>query len=140
MQYAFIAYHYFGASYVYKPIRVFVSVYVWLTGYGNYIFFSKRRDFSFPRFAQVMWRLNFTGFMLCLLLNNSYILYYILPLHTFYFVLVYATMRFMPDWKDHARFAVLYAIIYTVWDVPSTCGFGSPCPLTHRVCVCVCVQ
>jgi hypothetical protein len=32
MQYVFIAYHYCHAEYVYKPVRVFVSTYVWMTG------------------------------------------------------------------------------------------------------------
>ena len=43
MQYAFIAYHYFHAMYVYKPIRVLVSTYVWMTGFGNFLFFDKVR-------------------------------------------------------------------------------------------------
>ena len=34
MQYVFIAYHYCHAEYVYKPVRVFVSTYVWMTGRG----------------------------------------------------------------------------------------------------------
>lgn len=41
MQYVFIAYHYCHAEYVYKPVRVFVSTYVWMTGFGNFLFFDK---------------------------------------------------------------------------------------------------
>ena len=41
-----------------------------------------------------MWRLNFSVFWLCLAMNNTYILYYICPLHTFFFLVVFFTMRF----------------------------------------------
>ena len=40
-----------------------------------------------------MWRLNFSVFWLCLAMNNTYILYYICPLHTFFFLVVFFTMR-----------------------------------------------
>lgn len=40
MQYVFILYHYMHAEYVYKPVRVFVSTYVWMTGFGNFLFFD----------------------------------------------------------------------------------------------------
>lgn len=39
---------------------------------------------------QMMWRLNFLVFFVCLVLNNSYMLYYIAPMHTIFTILVYA--------------------------------------------------
>ena len=36
MQFAFIMYHYYRAWSAYNWIRVFVSSYVWMTGWGNY--------------------------------------------------------------------------------------------------------
>ena len=41
------------------------------------------------RFCQMMWRLNFLVIFCCLALNNSYMLYYICPMHTLFTVMVY---------------------------------------------------
>merc|ERR1711970_253437 len=65
MQVAFVAYHYTNNNDVYVPIRWCVSAYVWLTGFGNGVYFWSSGDFSFKRFAQQLWRMNF----LCLFLS-----------------------------------------------------------------------
>ena len=40
----------------------------------------------------MLWRLNFFVALLCLTMGNSYVLYYICPLHTFFFFMVYGFM------------------------------------------------
>lgn len=47
-------YHYFAATEIYNAIRVFIAAYVWMTGFGNFSYYYVRKDFSLPRFAQVM--------------------------------------------------------------------------------------
>jgi hypothetical protein len=37
----------------------------------------------------MMWRLNFLVLFCCLVLNNSYMLYYICPMHTLFTIMVY---------------------------------------------------
>ncbi|KMS94183.1 hypothetical protein BVRB_023970, partial [Beta vulgaris subsp. vulgaris] len=49
MQVAFIWYHLFDAASTYNLIRVFVTSYVWMTGFGNFMFFQSRQDFSLHR-------------------------------------------------------------------------------------------
>ena len=44
------------------------------------------------RFCQMMWRLNFLVILVCIVLNNSYMLYYICPMHTLFTVMVYLTL------------------------------------------------
>jgi len=39
MQLAFVMYHYTNSGVVYQPIRAIVSCYVWLTGFGNGLYF-----------------------------------------------------------------------------------------------------
>jgi hypothetical protein len=46
-------YHYFAASEIYNAIRVFIACYVWMTGFGNFSYYYKKKDFSIARFAQV---------------------------------------------------------------------------------------
>ena len=49
--------------------------------------------FGWLRVVQMLWRLNFSVLLLMWTHGNTYILYYICPLHTFFFLVVYAVMR-----------------------------------------------
>lgn len=92
MQIIFLMYHYFAAEPAYNIVRVLIDAYVWMTGFGNFSYFAAKNDFSFLRFVQMFWRLNFFVGLLCMVTNNTYILYYICPLHTFFFIFVYVVM------------------------------------------------
>jgi hypothetical protein len=89
MQWLFIMYHYCAAASIYNVIRVFICAYVWMTGYGNFIYFTTTSNFCLGRFIHMMWRLNFAVLMLMLVMNKSWIVYYICPLHTFYFCMTF---------------------------------------------------
>lgn len=54
LQVLFLMYHYFNAKEIYNAIRVFIAAYVWMTGFGNFSYYYVRKDFSLPRFAQVL--------------------------------------------------------------------------------------
>jgi hypothetical protein len=86
LQILFLLYHYYEAKEVYNAIRLFIAAYVWMTGFGNFIYYYKTNDFSVGRFAQMMWRLNFLVTFACIVLRNSYMLYYICPMHTIFTV------------------------------------------------------
>lgn len=78
-------------------------------------------DYSAVRLLQMLWRLNFLVFFLCMIMDNHYILYYICPLHTFYFLVVYAIMRpakSLNYTKNGMRLKLLVAAvaISAVWD------------------------
>jgi N-acetylneuraminate 9-O-acetyltransferase len=121
MQFIFLLYHYFSAHEVYNSVRVMITSYVWMTGFGNFSFFYLKGDYGVVRLLQMLWRLNFLVLLLCMLLGNTYILYYICPLHTFYFLVVYATMRLLPatNYTTAVRFKLLAvaAVIYLIWDL-----------------------
>lgn len=127
MQFLFLLYHQQHATDLYNLIRVFVSAYVWLTGFGNFSFFYTRDDYSLTRLAQMMWRLNFLVLALMLVMNTRYVLYYIVPLHTSMFLLVYASMRLgrqlnYTEWGARAKIALVAALLFVVWDVPGVFG------------------
>lgn len=90
MQVLFLLYHYYEAREAYNAIRIFIASYVWMTGFGNFSYYYKTRDFSLGRFCQMMWRLNMLVTLCCAALDNSYMLYYICPMHTLYTIMVYA--------------------------------------------------
>lgn len=123
MQIIFLLYHYFHASEVYNTVRVLISCYVWMTGFGNFSFFYIKADYGLVRFLQMMWRLNFLVTLLCLLMDNMYILYYICPLHTFYFLFTFATCRVCKN-MNHTKYgarikaSVAAFVIFIVWEVP----------------------
>jgi hypothetical protein len=56
MQLVILIYHMTGASKIipiYMHLRVVVSAYIFLSGYGHFSFYWKKGDFSLVRFFQV---------------------------------------------------------------------------------------
>lgn len=92
MQIMFLLYHYFAAKEFYNVIRVLIASYVWMTGFGNFSYFKLKEDYSLWRVLKMLFRLNFLVFVMCLLMNTDYVLYYICPMHTMWFLSVYAVM------------------------------------------------
>jgi hypothetical protein len=124
MQFMFLLYHYFHAEGVYNAIRIMITSYVWMTGFGNFSFFYLKADYGWVRVLQMLWRLNFLVLFLCLTQGTTYILYYICLLHTYYFFMVYFTMRIGSSynhtkWFVRGKLAVVALIIFIVWDVDS---------------------
>ena len=122
MQYMFLLYHYYHAEEVYNAIRIMITCYVWMTGFGNFSFFYLTGDFSAVRVVQMLWRLNFLVIFLCLSQGTTYILYYICLLHTYFFLMVYVTMRIAKHvnytkWGIRIKMGVLAIIIFLIWDV-----------------------
>lgn len=104
-----------------------ISCYVWMTGFGNFSFFYVKRDYGWLRVVQMLWRLNFAVVLLMWTHGNTYILYYICPLHTFYFLMVYVTMyagHHIPwvnysKWGIRLKLFVLGLLIWLIWDYQS---------------------
>lgn len=122
MQFMFLLYHYYHAEEVYNVIRIMITCYVWMTGFGNFSFFYLKGDYSSTRVMQMLWRLNFLVVFLCLTQGTTYILYYICLLHTYFFLMVYATMRIAKKinytkWGIRIKLMILALIIFFIWDV-----------------------
>jgi len=92
MQLMFLMYHYFNEKEVYNAIRIYIAAYVWMTGYGNFSLYLKGKSFTVRRTLQMLFRLNFLGFVVCIGLNNEYMLYYICAMHTLFTVFVLLAM------------------------------------------------
>lgn len=94
MQSMFILYHYYRVYSVYNWIRVFVSSYVWMTGFGNFLYFDKKHDYSIERMVSMWVRINYFPLLLSFCLGVPLELYYVVPLHTTGFFLTLATCAF----------------------------------------------
>ena len=96
MQFTILIYHYTGASkvlWIYKIIRILVASYLFMTGYGNTIFFISRPDYTLKRCAKVMLQYNLLSCLLPYLMDTPYLFYYFAPLVSFWYLVVYFTMR-----------------------------------------------
>lgn len=100
MQWAFIMYHYYRVYYVYNEIRVFVSAYVWMTGFGNFLYFDKKQDFSVNRAISMWLRINYFPLLLSTFLTVPLELYYVVPLHTVGFFVTMATCKVASILRD----------------------------------------
>jgi N-acetylneuraminate 9-O-acetyltransferase len=78
---------------VYNVIRVFVSAYVWMTGFGNFLYFEKAQDFSIDRAVSMWLRINYFPLLLSFGLSVSLENYYVVPLHTAAFFVTMATCK-----------------------------------------------
>lgn len=72
---------------------------------------------------QMMWRLNFLVVMCCIVLDNSYMLYYICPLHTFYSLVVYGLVAVLNKYNESkgvigVKFFLSFLVIIIVWEIP----------------------
>ena len=120
MQFIFLFYHYYHAEEIYNSIRIMITCYIWMTGFGNFSYFYMKSDYSLVRILQMLWRLNFLVIFLCLTQGTTYILYYICPLHTYFFLMVYVTMRIgkhmnYTKYGLRMKLAILAIIIYFLW-------------------------
>lgn len=122
MQVLFLLYHYYNAKEIYNAIRVFIAAYVWMTGFGNFSYYYRTADFGVGRFFQMMWRLNFLVLFCCLVLNNSYMLYYICPMHTLFTIMVYGALAIgsrynKSDTAIWLKIAACFATVFVFWEL-----------------------
>ncbi|KAK8395993.1 hypothetical protein O3P69_005223 [Scylla paramamosain] len=121
MQLVILIYHMTGASQVlpvYMHVRVLVSSYLFLTGYGHFSYYWTGRDMGIVRYCQVMFRINFVVVILCLVMNRPYQFYYFVPLVSFWYTVMHVTLVLPPriTRPAHANseaspFNYLYSII-----------------------------
>ncbi|KAF1922702.1 Cas1p-domain-containing protein [Didymella exigua CBS 183.55] len=103
MQIYVLVYAYTGASDVmdfFKVFRIFIALYLLLSGYGHATYFLRTNDFSVQRVLGVVLRLNTLPVLLALAMDRPYTSYYFAPLTTFWFLVVFLTLRIGRQWNN----------------------------------------
>ncbi len=112
MQLMILIYHYTDASHhslsIYMLIRVLVSAYVFLNGFGHFFYVWQKGETGVTRFLQVLFRMNFLTVVLCLAMNRPYQTYYFVPLISFWFSMQYLLMALPPTVSCVSTYSVLY--------------------------------
>lgn len=81
---------------LYFLVRFFSSAYLFLSGYGHFMYYWNSSNYGIPRLFQVLFRLNFITVILCFSMNRMYQFYTFIPLVTFWFVCSYVVMATFP--------------------------------------------
>ncbi len=74
MQLLILVYHFTGASSVlnvYVFVRVCVAAYLFMTGYGHFLYFESKGDFGWVRLTQVLLRVNIFVIALVLIMDRG---------------------------------------------------------------------
>ncbi|GAB6019038.1 hypothetical protein CHUAL_000666 [Chamberlinius hualienensis] len=117
MQLIILIYHMTGASQVlpiYMHVRLLVTSYLFLSGYGHFTYLWHRADYGIGRLVKVLFRYNLLVVVLCLTMNRPYQFYYFVPLVSFWFLVVYATMATFPQVTSTTADAVPLHYLYIV--------------------------
>ncbi|GFS21716.1 CAS1 domain-containing protein 1 [Elysia marginata] len=120
MQLVILIYHLTGASKVlplYMHIRVIVSSYLFLSGFGHFCYYWEKGEFSFfkyckgwrqgpviwrhrshelRRVVEVLFRMNLLVVSLCFTMNRPYQFYYFVPLISFWYIVIFVFMAIPP--------------------------------------------
>lgn len=117
MQFIVLIYHYTGASkvlWIYELVRCLVASYLFMTGFGHTVYFYIKDDYSLRRCASVLVRLNLLSCILPYIMRTDYLFYYFAPLVTFWFVVIYLTMRVCQSWNSSLSFLLTKIIVSAI--------------------------
>ncbi|KAF2795370.1 Cas1p-domain-containing protein [Melanomma pulvis-pyrius CBS 109.77] len=96
LQVSILVYRYTGASDAPdfdRVFPVFSAFYLFLSGYGHTMCFLQTSNYSLQRVAAVLLRLNVLAVFLSFMMDRPYSSYYFAPLASFWFLVIYVTLR-----------------------------------------------
>jgi hypothetical protein len=109
MQVYILVYTYTAASSeldFYEVLRILIACYLFMTGYGHTMYFLQTQDYSLQRVAAVLSRLNLLAVSLSFVMGRPYSSYSFAPLVSFWFLVVYFTLKSSSHQNDNLPFLV----------------------------------
>lgn len=107
MQFLILIYHYTHGSkqlWLFEIMRNLVAGYLFMTGYGHTMYFLRKEDYSFKRVASVLVRLNLLTCALAYMMRTDYMAHYFVPLVSFWFLVVYSTLKIRQEENSRVEF------------------------------------
>ncbi|KAI1647598.1 Cas1p-domain-containing protein [Daldinia loculata] len=114
MQGIILLYHYHYASqalWVYKIMRLFISGYLYISGYAHTLYLLKTNDFSLNRVIEILFRWNFLSVSLSYMMGTTYTSYYFAPVITFWYLVLYVMLRFFKSYNRDLRWLLLKIMV-----------------------------
>ncbi|KAF4635344.1 hypothetical protein G7Y89_g2769 [Cudoniella acicularis] len=109
MQFFILIYHYTHGSKIlpiYKVVRLLVSSYLFLTGFSHTLYLLEREDYSLQRVVRVLLRLNLLSCALPFMMGTDYLFYHFASLASFWFLVIYTTLKFGSGRNDNLVFVM----------------------------------
>lgn len=114
MQIFVLVYAYTDATNVmdfYKVFRIFIALYLVLSGYGHTTYFLRTNDFTLHRVVGVLLRFNTLPMFLALAMDRPYTSYHFAPVVTFWFLVVFLTLRIGQRWNNRLELLLAKVIV-----------------------------
>eukprot|EP00912_Choanoflagellata_sp_UC4_P000685 UC4_evm2s426 len=91
-----VIYHVFNMSKdtldVYASRGTYLAMFLVMSGYGNFLYWYNKANYSLIRVALVLVRLNILTFLLCYILDRAYLDYYFVGVISIWYLLLYVFM------------------------------------------------
>ncbi|KAJ2599789.1 hypothetical protein H4R99_003578 [Coemansia sp. RSA 1722] len=121
MQLLILVYHLTNASAIpsiYSMVRVLVSMYLFMTGYGHATYLCRTNDFSLHRLSLILLRTNLLAISLAYLMDTKYTDYYFAPLCSIWTLVVWLTLYVArstnKSWVVWAKLAAMAAFTWLI--------------------------
>ncbi|KAI0847779.1 Cas1p-domain-containing protein [Daldinia vernicosa] len=114
MQGIILLYHYHYASqalWVYKIVRLFISGYLYISGYAHTLYLLQTDDFSLNRVIEILFRLNLLSACLPYMMRTTYTTYYFAPVITFWYLVLYVMLRSFKSYNRDLRWLFLKIVV-----------------------------
>ncbi|CAZ82776.1 unnamed protein product [Tuber melanosporum] len=84
--------------------RLSVAAYLFLNGYGYSLYLLRSQDYTLKRCVAVLIRLNFLSALLPYMMGTNYVFYYLAPLATYWFLIIYLTLWIGEKHNSNVKF------------------------------------
>lgn len=121
---------------IFVNVRLLVYSFLFMIGFVHFKHFWYAADFGLYKICKVLAHMNVFCVVLCLVMGHPYQFYYIAPLLSFWFFIVYITMALLPRITHQivveqprknvwmiSKLIILFVIVFVIWANENICEF-----------------